>query len=192
MNFSKAVDLVLKAEGGYSNVPEDTGGETFRGITRKGYPTLSFWPAIDKITKVLGKYPTKFADQIKYNASVDSQMGNTGFNEIQQVYLAQYWNKCKCENLPNTHRYPLFDCAVNCGVGQASKFYQRAVGVADDGAIGPKTIAAATAASEKVVLGGFFERWVEFYHNIVKNKPNQEKFLDGWLKRVRHAQANNS
>lgn len=38
INFEKAIKFVLKWEGGYSNDPNDPGGETNYGISRKSYP----------------------------------------------------------------------------------------------------------------------------------------------------------
>lgn len=38
MEFNKAVNLVLKWEGGYVNHPQDPGGETKYGITKRSYP----------------------------------------------------------------------------------------------------------------------------------------------------------
>jgi len=40
MDFEKAIQIVLKNEGGYSNNPSDPGKETNFGISRKQYPRL--------------------------------------------------------------------------------------------------------------------------------------------------------
>ena len=40
MEFSDAVKIVLKHEGGYVDDPVDPGGETKYGISKKAYPFL--------------------------------------------------------------------------------------------------------------------------------------------------------
>ena len=39
-HFTKIIDVVLKHEGGYVNDPDDPGGETNFGISKKAYPDL--------------------------------------------------------------------------------------------------------------------------------------------------------
>jgi lysozyme family protein len=39
--FDKAIEIILKHEGGYVNDPDDPGGETKFGITKRNYPTLN-------------------------------------------------------------------------------------------------------------------------------------------------------
>lgn len=40
MSFDTAFDIVIGAEGGYSNDPLDPGGETNFGISKRAYPSL--------------------------------------------------------------------------------------------------------------------------------------------------------
>jgi hypothetical protein len=40
-NFDRALAFVLKWEGGYVNDPDDPGGETRFGISKRAYPTLN-------------------------------------------------------------------------------------------------------------------------------------------------------
>ena len=40
MSFEKAIEFALKWEGGYINHPDDPGGETNFGISKRAYPSL--------------------------------------------------------------------------------------------------------------------------------------------------------
>ncbi len=40
MNFDKAFEVIIGAEGGYVNDPQDPGGETKFGISKRSYPAL--------------------------------------------------------------------------------------------------------------------------------------------------------
>ena len=61
--FEKAVDLILKHEGGYVNHPEDPGGETNFGIAKRSYPDLD----IAKLSKHDAKqiYKEDYWDRVK-------------------------------------------------------------------------------------------------------------------------------
>ena len=41
MDFKDAIKVILKHEGGYVNDPDDPGGETMMGISKKAYPHLN-------------------------------------------------------------------------------------------------------------------------------------------------------
>lgn len=70
----------------------------------------------------------------------------------QFLYHRDYWQPCRCEDLPPLIAIELFDAAVNSGVGQAVRWLQRALGVADDGAIGPLTLSAAASSGATAAL----------------------------------------
>jgi lysozyme family protein len=63
-NFDRAVDVVLFEEGGYVDDPDDPGGETIYGITRRDHPAL--WangrPSIDQAKSV---YREQYWNQVK-------------------------------------------------------------------------------------------------------------------------------
>ena len=67
---------------------------------------------------------------------------------------------------------------------------QRALGVGDDGVIGPVTIG---ALQEEVAAGqlpelarNFLAIRLSFYAQIVDNDPSQAVFLAGWENRIEH------
>ncbi len=57
-DFQKALAHTLEFEGGYANDPADSGGETFRGISRRNWPQWEGWPLIDQ-AKVKGNKTAK-------------------------------------------------------------------------------------------------------------------------------------
>ena len=59
------------------------------------------------------------------------------------IYRAHFWNTVEGDALPPPVAGLLFDAAVNQGASWAPCCLQAALGVAVDGAIGPKTLAAA-------------------------------------------------
>ena len=119
MNFETAFDLLITHEGGFSNHPDDPGGATMYGVTEQVARAEGY-------TGAMRDLPLSFA---------------------KQVYRKRYWDACRCDQMPDALRYPLFDAAVNSGPGQAIKWLQAAVGVKADGAIGPVTQQAVNMAA---------------------------------------------
>ena len=143
-NFERALLLVLKHEGGFVNHPKDPGGATNLGVTIGTAKRLGIDVDGDGDTDILDIKKLKPSDAAK-------------------VYRAEYWNKIKGDHLPSGVDYAVFDFAVNSGPGRAAEYLQAIAGVAQDGAIGPQTVAAVTkldpeaeGLSEK---GGVFVIW---------------------------------
>ena len=63
MDYNEAVELILEHEGGYVNHPEDPGGETNMGISKRSYPDED----IKGMTKDRAKeiYKKDFWDKVK-------------------------------------------------------------------------------------------------------------------------------
>ncbi len=103
------------------------------------------------------------------------------------IYATDYWEPAKCPALPQALALVHFDAAVNCGVGQAARFLQQAVGVTVDGIVGPVTIAAAWKAPEAV--GAYLSVREAFYRRLAQANPAEGVFLDGWLNRLANLKA---
>ena len=118
MNFEQAFTKLIGHEGGYVNHPDDPGGETNWGVTRR------------------------VAEENGYTGT----MRNFTKDDAMAIYDRRYWMKVSADELPEAVRFDVFDAAVNSGPKQATKWLQRALGVEDDGVIGAQTMAAAKAA----------------------------------------------
>ena len=70
---------------------------------------------------------------------------NLTLQEAKDIYRRDYWNKCRCDDLPTAIDYLVFDAAVNHGNSRSAKFLQTAVGASADGIIGEKTVAKTNA-----------------------------------------------
>jgi lysozyme family protein len=132
MRFQFAIERVLGHEAGYVNNPEDPGGETKWGISKRTYPHLN----IKDLTRedAIAIYEKDFWEPI--------HAANAIFTDALD--------------------YQLLDSAVNSGISQSIRFLQRAIGVADDGHFGPhsKEILAQVEATDVVFL--FLAERLEF------------------------------
>lgn len=96
------------------------------------------------------------------------------------IYKRDYWDKPGCDKLPPKLAVALFDCAVNQGAGIAPRLLQRALGVAADGIIGPKTAAAAAKADQDDAVIQFIGWRLRRYAFT----SNASVYMRGWSNRV--------
>lgn len=96
------------------------------------------------------------------------------------LYKRDYWDKPGCDKLPPKLAVALFDCAVNQGAGIAPKLLQRAIGVAVDGDIGPKSTKAAHAADQDDAVIQFIGWRLRRYAFTA----NASTYMRGWSNRV--------
>jgi lysozyme family protein len=152
LDFDQIFDRCMGHEGGYVNHPNDPGGETIWGITI----------ATARNNGYMGKMRLMKRDQAK------------------EIYRKAYWERAKCAQYNSAIGFQMFDAAVNHGIGNAIRFLQRAVGVADDGAIGKITLGAINEKSIDDVLVMFNAERLEFYAKL-QTFPT---FGRGWTRRV--------
>ena len=102
-------------------------------------------------------------------------------DDIKALTVEQVTPVCRCDELHAGLDYVIFDIAVNSGTGRAAKFLQSAIGVAADGAIGPRTIAAlgSSALTPKELIGIICDRRELFWRSL----PTFGTFGRGWLSR---------
>jgi len=101
--------------------------------------------------------------------------------EIEEIYHEGYWMPSHCDNLPRGVDYMVFDFAVNAGVGRAAKTLQAALGLTQDGIIGPVTMAQVLASDPAALMKSYSAAKEAFYRSL----PTFSTFGAGWLNRVR-------
>ena len=108
----------------------------------------------------------------------DEDIRNLTEARAKEIYRRDYWNKCKCDDLPDEVRLLVFDAAVNQGTGAAVKMLQKAVGTIEDGIIGPNTLAKARSA-KNLAVNYAAERALRYASNA-----NVNVYGRGWFRRL--------
>jgi lysozyme family protein len=158
-NFGKALRLLLKHEGGYVNHPDDPGGITNLGVTKRVYEE---W---------IGREAT------------EEDMENLTPEDVAPLYKTNYWDKCRCDDLPSGLDYVAFDWAVNSGVSRSSKGIQKSCGAEPDGIIGLKTLELAKEQNTTFMIENFQIIRQEFYEKL----DHFDTFGRGWTRRNNEA-----
>ncbi|MGX9145802.1 glycoside hydrolase family 108 protein [Mesorhizobium sp. 128a] len=156
-NFARALSLVLKSEGGWSDNPADPGGATMKGVTL-----------------------ANFRRYVKADAS-KADLRRISDEQVATVYRRFYWDAVAGAQLPGGVDYAVFDFAVNSGPGRATKFLQAAVGAVQDGRVGPATLSAVGARPTGAVIDDLCDARLAFLRRL----PTWPVFGKGWSDRVR-------
>ena len=156
----KLIPKILRWEGGFVNDPDDAGGATNKGVT------------IATFRKFYGKEAT--IEQLK--RITDEQW--------LRIFKVGYWDKFKADDINDQSVANIcVDWLYNSGI-VAIKRVQKIVGVVDDGIVGPKTIGAINAKDAEPLFFQIRAARIAFVETIVRNKPSQRKFLQGWKNRI--------
>lgn len=169
-NILSYLPMLFQWEGGWVNGPTDHGGATNLGVT-----FVTFKDCAKRLLKV---EPT--LENLRCLTKAQAGV----------IYKALYWDAvCGDEIIDQNVANTVFDFAVNAGCGAAGKMLQSTANqlgatLVVDGGVGNKTLAAVNALPAAEVYRTFHANRVAFYKGIVVRKPDQAKFLKGWLRRT--------
>lgn len=191
-NFDEAFEKTAAIEGGYVFDPDDAGGETYKGISRRFNPSWKGWDRIDELKRANSR-KKKFDKVFEQDGSIQ--------DEVLLFYKEAYWDKFWGNEIPVQEiAEELFDTGVNMGVRRAVGFLQEGLNllnrnqrnytdIVEDGLFGKNTLKVLMAYLEideisyllKVmnILQGMH------YIEYMRKSPTQEKYARGWLKRVK-------
>jgi len=157
MNFDIAFDRLIGHEGKYTDDPRDLGN----------------WTS--------GKIGVGELKGTKYGIAAHSypylDIKNLTLQQAKDIYKRDYW-----DILGNAHpaiKFQMFDAAVNHGYGNAIRFLQRAVNVADDGQWGSISQAALEDMEHNDVLLRFVAYRLRFWASLRKF----DTYGRGWTNR---------
>lgn len=175
MTIDDMIEATLGHEGGYSNHPDDTGGETMWGITARVARANGYGGAMKSL-------PRETAKAI-YRKEYAVKPGFAALADIMPAVAAE-----------------LFDTGVNMGPAVPSMWLQRCLNalnnqgklyadIAVDGAIGVGTLRAAKAyrtvrgaEGEAVLLKALNALQGARYVDLAEKRGANESFLYGWLR----------
>lgn len=177
--IDKIIDGIIAAEGGYTNNPNDAGGETMYGITLTEARDAGYLGKMERM-------PIEFARSVY----ADRYIKKPGFDRVIAL------------SIPIAAE--LIDTGVNMGQKVATEFLQRALNalnllgkhyadVVVDGDMGPSTLSALAAflnlrgaEGERVMLTALNCLQGARYITITEARPANEDFCYGWLKERAH------
>ena len=149
---------------------------------------MNFDQAFERLIGHEGGYvnnPSDPGGETKFGVSKRQYPGedikNMTLDRAKFIYRRDYWSQSGAELVPDALKFDLFDTAVNSGPKTAIKLLQRALGVVDDGRIGPVTMVAITHADPEGLLARFNGWRLDFLND---NPDLWAKFGRGWAQRI--------
>ena len=186
-DFLEAYKITMGHEGGYSSDPDDAGGETYKGVSRRYNPQWEGWKIIDDMKQ--------HADFPKILNSLPQLQ-----DCVYDFYKKDYWDSNRLDEIDSQEiANEMFDTAVNMGRVRAAKFLQESLNylnrnekvypdLAVDSHIGPATLRALDYildhGEEELLLKILNVLQGSFYLDYMKKNPVQEKYMRGWFNRV--------
>ena len=145
-NFEKSFDRVFGHEGGFQNDPADRGNWTTGKIGQGELKGTKF--GISAMS-----YPHLNIERLT-------------LEEAKAIYRRDYWDAMRMDRFSRAMQYQLFDASINHGMYNARRILQRALGVKDDGIVGPITMRAIESMSNDDLLFRFLAERLQFITKV--------------------------
>lgn len=157
-DFKLAIKGLLKHEGGYSHDPDDQGGKTKFGISKRSYPGEDI-AALTK-TDAIAIYERDWWVKYGYE-KINSQLVADKVFDLS-VNVGAKWAHRICQRalLAEGHK------------------------VVEDGMLGPVSFRAINRADSLALLAAIRSEAAGYYRMIAARRPTQRKYLRGWLNRA--------
>lgn len=105
---------------------------------------------------------------------------NLTLSEAQAIYKQDWWDQFKGDLLPYELAFQIFDSEINHGHKMGVKFLQRAMGIADDGSLGPITLKTLDDHDEDQIIMRFLAIRLNYFTECKTWNTDGR----GWAKRV--------
>ena len=148
---------------------------------------MGFDKAFDRLISNEGGYcnvPGDPGGETKFGISKRSYPGleieALSREDARAIYFKDFWQRGQMDQYDPAIAFQVFDAAVNHGMETALRLLQRAAGVADDGHIGPVTVAAVKAKSVTDMLMLYIAYRIKFWTKL----STWDRFGRGWANRA--------
>lgn len=165
-DYKELKPFILRWEGGYADDPADSGGATNRGVTLATYRAYRRKKGL----------PAPAAADLKRLTDA----------EWDEIFVGSYWNRWKADRIECQSVADLLVDWVWCSGAYGVKIPQYLLGVAADGIVGERTLAALNGwkKGQRDLFGRLKEERAAFIGRICKSNPRNRKFKNGWLNRI--------
>lgn len=157
--------FIKSFEGGFVNDPRDSGGATNMGVT------LATW-------RKLG-YDKDGDGDIDAN---DVRLINE--NDAKAILRKTYWDRWRATEIKDQSIANILVDWLWMSGEYGIKIPQRMLGVAIDGIVGVKTLAAVNAEDPRAFFASLHAERAEFFKRICQNSPSKKVYLNGWMRRL--------
>jgi lysozyme family protein len=164
--FEDFAGKLLRLEGEYVNHPLDRGGPTKYGVI------LSVWQ--------------EHGHDKDGDGDIDEEdIKKLSEDDARYISKKIFWDYFLADLILNQSLAEfIVDWGYNSGRKTIAKIIQRLVNVTVDGIVGQQTVIAINCADQEMLFNTLkIERKV-FLNNIIKRRPDQIVFYDGWMNRV--------
>lgn len=165
-SVDRLLPYILRWEGGYVNDPDDAGGATNKGVT------IGTWRKVGYDKDGDGDIDV---DDLKLLTDADVR---------DRVLKPHYWDRWRADEIRSQSVANILVDWVWGSGAYGVKIPQRVLGVAVDGIVGPKTIAAVNACDARRLFEQIKEERRAYIERICVARPANRKFRKGWLNRL--------
>lgn len=173
-SFNKAYQILKPNEGGYRNVSWDRGGETYRGITRKWWPSWTGWNWIDN-----------------YKAHNGAISNGKVFPELEGAVMEfvknNYWQPIKGDQI-NNQQLANMVLDFKYQSGQAARKINEALGTGSGNSITYATVEALNAKPADA-FNKIKNARLKYYRALNQSGSISDKDIEGVLARVKRLAA---
>lgn len=163
--FDDAFDFMIINEvrndpnGGYTNDPDDPGGETKWGVSKRSFPHIDIKNLTKEDAKNLVYKPYFWVREYDFfkSSAVAIRVFDMAVNSGER-------------NAADTIQKAINICCTNPLVKE-------------DGEIGNETIKVANVVHQGWLLDRFRVERMKYYADCVRKNPHESKFLEGWINR---------